>query len=267
MGAAWVTSACVLPLIIEPINYKTVGIIQEPTQIEKLLNENSLDRIKDIVQEELQIPQSLIKSDRWTVKKREFLSRIKRHISANPFQVPMDRDAFNRLQKENVELSKTVDNLIEEKAGLEDLIEDLERVKDKVEVKKVLKKHKPNSDYDEFSEVAKKAKKQLQNFSPIMRGIIFKEYTGKDLRINWEHYRGDIDEAVAEDFVTDDLDVDWETTQEMQNIYESMNEISEILGRNLSESFDAYFKKDYKSPMKLDNKSFWENVFDVSIYF
>ena len=94
MGAAWITNALVLPLIVEPINYKTVGVIQEPNQIEKLLDESSLDRIKDIIQDVLTIPSSLIRTDRWTVKKREFLSSVKRHLAANPFQLPMDRDAF-----------------------------------------------------------------------------------------------------------------------------------------------------------------------------
>lgn len=267
MGAAWVTSAMVIPLIVEPINYKTVGIIQEPIQIEKLLDENSLDRIKDIIQEVLEIQPALIKSERWTVKKREFLSKVKRYLASNPFPVPMDRDAFDKLLKENNDLNKTVDSLIEEKAELEELVRDLEKAKDKEAVKKVIKKHRPNSDYDEFNDVVEKAKKQLSIFSPIMRGIIFKEYSGKDIQINWENYREDIDEAVAEDYVNDELDADWDTTAEMRNIYKSLNQISEILERNLSEDFDESFKRDYKSPQKIDNKTFWKSVFDVAIYF
>ncbi len=267
MGAAWVTSATVLPLIIDPINYKTVGVIQEPHQIEKLLDEKSLDRIKDEVQEKLEIPPALIKSDRWTAKKTEFLLRVKKLLAANLFEVPMDREAFNGLIKEKADLEKTINNLIEEKAELESLVKDLEKAKDKEEVKKIIKKHKPNSDYDEFEDVLEKAKKQLGIFTPIMRGVIFKEYTGKDIKINWENYREDIDEAVAEDFVSEELKADWETTSEMQNLYESLNELSEILGRDLPESFDESFKRDYKAPRKLDNKTFWEKVFDVAIYF
>ena len=66
MGAAWVSEAKVLPMIVEPINYETVGVIQEPNQIEKIANEKSLDRIKDIVQDYLSIPSELVRSDRWT---------------------------------------------------------------------------------------------------------------------------------------------------------------------------------------------------------
>lgn len=267
MGAAWVTSATVLPFIVDPINYKTVGVIQEPNQIEKLLDEKSLDRIKDEVQEILEIPPALIKSDRWTAKKTEFLLRVKKHLAANPFEVPMDRDAFSELLKIKADLEKTVNNLIEEKVELESLVKNLKKTKDKEEIKKVIKKHKPDSDYDEFVDVVEKLKKQLSKFSLIMRGIIFKEYTGKDIKINWEYNRDDINEAVAEDFISEELEADWETTIEMQSVYESLNHLSEILRRDLPESFDESFKADYKAPQKLDNKTFWEKVLNVTIYF
>lgn len=267
MGAAWVTGAKVLPLIVEPINYKTVGVIQEPNQIEKLLDENSLDRIRDIVQEELEIPAGQIKSDRWTVKKREFLSRAKKYLLTNPFSTPMDRVAFEKLEKDNNELNQTIDSLIEEKAALENLIEDLKKAKDKDEVKEIVKQHKPNSDFEDFEAAVEKTKKQLSKFSGIVRGIIFKEYTGKDIKINWENYREDIDEAVAEDYITDELDADWDTTPEMQEIYKSLNEISEILARRLEDTFYEQFKEEYKAPLKLDNKTFWEKVFFVSVLF
>jgi hypothetical protein len=267
MGAAWVTSAIVLPLIVDPINYKTVGIIQEPNQIEKLLDEKSLDKIKDIIQEELKIHSSSIKSDRWTVKKKEFLSIVKRHLASNPFQVPMDRNAFYKLQNENVDLNKTVDNLIEEKVGLEDLIKVLEQAKDKEAVEKIKKRYNPNTDYEEFVRVSKEIHLQLIIFSSIIRGIIFKEYTGKNVNINWEQNWVYIDEAIAQDFITEDFKADWDTTSEMQDVYESLNHLSEILDKDYSESFKESFLKDYQAPMKLDNKKFWENVFDVIIEF
>jgi hypothetical protein len=39
------------------------------------------------------------------------------------------------------------------------------------------------------------------------------------------------------------------------------------LCRDKPENFDESFKRDYKAPKKLDNKTFWEKVFDVAIYF
>ncbi len=267
MGAAWMTDAHVLPLILDPINYKTVGVIQEPNQIEKLLDESSLDRIKDIVQEVLNIPSSLVKSDRWTVKKREFISTVKRQIAANPFPSPMDRDTFNKIQTENGELNSTIDSLVNDKSNLESLIKDILKTKDKTEAKKVIKKHRPNSDYEEFQEVVNKAKKILQNFSPIVRGIIFKSYTGKNITINWQAYKDDIDEAFANDFITDELEADWDTTSEMRKMYDLLSNLTEILNRTLDDSFDDSFSQDYSAPIKINNKAFWESVFETVLRF
>ena len=267
MGAAWMTDSHVLPLIVDPINYKTVGVIQEPNQIEKLLDESSLDRIKDIVQETLNIPGSLIKSDRWTVKKREFISNVKRHIASSSFPSPMDRDTFNKIQTENSELNKTVDSLVNDKSNLESLIKDILKTKDREEVKKALKKHRPNSYYDEFQEVVTKAKKILQKLSPIVRGIIFKSYTGKNITINWQPYKEDIDEAIANDYITDELEADWETTAEMRKIYDLLSNLSEILSRSLDEDFNDSFSHDYSAPIKIDNKTFWESVFETTLRF
>ncbi len=117
MGAAWITNAKVIPLIIDPISYKTVGVIQEPTQIEKLLDEKSLDRIKDIVQEKLNIVSSQIKSDRWTAKKGEFLLRVKKHIELSPFEIPIDRIMIQQIRRNKEQLEKTVGKIILEKTN------------------------------------------------------------------------------------------------------------------------------------------------------
>ena len=75
----------VIPLIIEPIDYDTVGILQELKQCERLSDEKSLDRLKDIIQEKLEIHPSEIKSDKWTAKKKEFLLKLQMFLRENPF--------------------------------------------------------------------------------------------------------------------------------------------------------------------------------------
>lgn len=94
MGAAWVSDAKVIPMIIEPITYKTVGVIQEPNQIEKLTDEKSLDRIKDFIQEELEIYNT--SNERWTAKKKEFLEIVNHY----PFE-QLDRTVDLKLSKSN----------------------------------------------------------------------------------------------------------------------------------------------------------------------
>ena len=267
MGAAWVTSATVLPLIVEPINYKTVGVIQEPSQIEKLLDEKSLDRIKDIVQEKLEISNALVKSDRWTVKKKEFLIRVKKHIESNPFQIPMDREVFDKLLEEKSDLENTVDSLIQEKSELEDLIKKLKSAKDKEEVSEIIKNRKPSSQFQEFIELCQIVKKRLDRNSSIINGIIFKSYTGKDITIKWEGNKEEIDEAYANDFIDDELNVRWEETTEMKRTGNAIDNVRNFLGKDLGEDFYELYEENFEAPMSIDNKMFWEELFEAYISF
>lgn len=267
MGAAWVTSAIVLPLIIEPINYKTVGVIQEPTQVEKLLDEKSLDRIKDIVQETLEIPATLIKSDRWTTKKTEFLYRVKKYLVTNPFEVPLDRETINELIHEKTNLENTVNSLIEEKVNLQSLVNDLKKAKDKKDVEAIIKKRKPSTQFQELEELCGNVARKLSQNSSIINGIIYKSYSGKSIGIKWERNKEVLDEALANDFIDEELDVKWHDTQEMQSIYDALNNIDSFLNKNLTPEFHESYEENYEAPLDLRNKKFWEEAFDASISF
>ncbi len=70
MGAAWmVDNATVLPIVVDPLTFSTVGPLHEVNQLERLTSEESLERIKDLI---LDMQPHDIKSDRWNSKKKEF---------------------------------------------------------------------------------------------------------------------------------------------------------------------------------------------------
>lgn len=267
MGAAWMTEALVLPLIIDPINYKTVGVIQEPTQIEKLLADDCLDRIRDRVKEKLAIEDELIKSDRWTTKKIEFLSIVKKHLAKFPFETPMDKEAYKQLIKDKADLELTVGTLIDEKTELESLVEKLKSAKDKTEVKEILKASSNTNRFEEFIDLCKAVKKLLDRQEPIINGIIFKSYSGKNINIGLDAYREAIDGALANDYIDDELDVRWDYTKEMRAIYEALKEVSTLINTDFGEEFQDLYDEEFDAPMDINNIKFWEEVFDISIYF
>jgi hypothetical protein len=267
MGAAWVTSASVIPLIVDPVNYKTVGIIQEPNQIEKLLDEKSLDRIRDVIQKDLEIHPSLIKSDRWTAKKIEFLHKVKHYIKTNPFSVPMDRDAFNELLEEKISLEKTISVLIEEKDDLLSLVNDLKKAKDRSEVTSLIKKRTPSTQFQQFEELCDIVKELLSKNARIINGIIFNSYTDKGVSIGWEGNNRELDEAVANDYIDKDLDAKWYETKEMKEIKDSLDNVSSFLSTILEDDFYETYEQTFKSPIDIKNKKFWEEAFEASISF
>jgi len=78
------------------------------------LEDTGLDRIKDRVQSALSIPADWIASDRWSIKKREFIRRAQKHLSENPFSVPIERSTFDSLTKEKAELEKSLNDVFDE---------------------------------------------------------------------------------------------------------------------------------------------------------
>ncbi|WAC01585.1 TIR domain-containing protein [Lacinutrix neustonica] len=247
MGAGWVASAEVIPLILEPINYKTVGVIQEPIQIEKLLDEKSLDRIKDILQETLDIPISEIKSDRWTTKKKEFVLKTKKYLKENPFPNPLDREVYDELIQENDELETTLTKLIEEKSELEDLVEELKKAKDKSEVSTIVKKYSDTTDFEEFKALTVKVNKALSGFHPIIIGIIFKTYADKDINIEALAYRVNLDEALANDYINEELEASFSRTRKMENLELLLDELSSFMKRDLSPNLKNNSKTNMKT--------------------
>jgi len=267
MGAGWVTSAKVCPLIIEPINFKTVGVIQEPIQVERLLDESSLDRIRDEVQVLLEISPALIKSDRWTAKKHEFISRVSDYLKVTPFEVPLERDVFVQTLKENESLKDQVHQFNEKISQLESLIEKISTIKDKEEVMSIMTSAGYSTQFEEFQEKCKVVEKVLSVNDLIVNGIIFKTYTQKGVDISVENNRKELDDALANDYITDDLYADWTTTKKMRLIKESIDNVAKFLSRDLTEEFYTFFDESFESSINLNNKAFWEECFNISIRF
>ncbi|MCO5241239.1 MAG: toll/interleukin-1 receptor domain-containing protein [Chitinophagaceae bacterium] len=270
MGAAWVTSAKVIPLIVEPIKYSTVGIIQQPKQVEKLLDEKALDRVKDLVQETLDIPAKEIKSDRWTSKKYEFIIKVEQHIERNPFILPLSREEFDSLIKDKKKLEITLRTLISDKQELEKMNEELKATKDKKAVKEIEKKFGKTNDLEEFEALCKEVEKNLTRFDGIIIGVIYKTFTQKDVIVRGNGWERQLENAVSRDYIYDNDEeyvADWETTKEMRTAYASLNEVERFINANeTNSSFYESYDEEYEAPLKMSNLDFWEEAFNVNVY-
>lgn len=271
MGAIWMTNSKVITLIIEPINYKTVGILLEPTQIEKLLNEESLDRIKDELINILNLPQNTIKSDRWTKKKKEFILNANKHLKENPFKTPIDRTFFESTIEQNQKLTEQIETILKENQLLSQQNEQLKNLKDKEEVTNLNKEHLTNTEYDDFQNSIKEVSQYLNKLSPIIIGLIFKDFSKKDISIDFTNYNNDLDDAIANDYIIynhrdDEYAIDWEKTNLMQKLKTALQNVKKIIEEIESESFSNGFSEDYGDiPLDIKNKNFWIKVFSVSL--
>lgn len=267
MGAAWMASGKVIPFIVEPITYSTVGVIHEPTQVEKLLDSTSLDRLRDVVQEKLNIDSKDIKSDRWSTKKIEFITKVKQHLVAHPFGLAVGRDEFDKLVRERDDQSKAIDDFIRQISERDQLINDLKDAKDANDVKIIEKKYAKTSALDEFVRLCKHIEELLTGFTAIVRGIIFCDWSGKELRVEYRGNESQIDDAISKDHLTSEAVPDWTTTKKMRKLKAALQELDSFMGeQKLTPDFVRQYDEQYEAPMSLANRDFWEEVFRVNVY-
>ena len=264
MGAAWVSSATVIPLIVDPINYLTVGVIQQPKQVEKLLDESSLDRVKDIIQEELRIPAKNIKSDRWTKKKIKFITEVKNHIKGKPFSAPLVREEYEILLDKNIAINELYQDTITENQKLKEIIEELKKVKDHKAIIQILKKHSDSSMLEKFQELVDSVYADLKPFVGIVTAMIFSSYSGKsDIKLDYEGWDSEIAKAVSNDYITEDFEPDWETTREMRDLYSSLSALKNFMAEvELDDDFISEYENEYKATFSINNLKFWSEVFN-----
>src|SRR4030042_3049687 len=186
MGAAWALCDNVIPLIVEPINYESVGVLMEVREIEKIADEGSLDRVKDKIQAILKIPFEQIKSDRWTAKKKEFLIRLGEYIEKNPFPHPVSESEVNKLLKINVDLNIAFKEIVNENEKLKNVIEDLKKLKDARAVETIKIKHGLTASLDIFRELAEEVKSSLLSFDEATIAIIYQNYSGNSLSVDMD---------------------------------------------------------------------------------
>ncbi|MBL4898605.1 MAG: toll/interleukin-1 receptor domain-containing protein [Colwellia sp.] len=105
MGASWVLSKHVFPLILEPINYKNVGVLMEPKQIAQLTVDSDLDSFQDDLCAALGIEGK--KATHWNKYKKKFVNVAASHansINTGDFGPADPKSFFGSFLKEGVDL-------------------------------------------------------------------------------------------------------------------------------------------------------------------
>lgn len=276
MGAAWVLSGRTIPLLIEPVNYKSVGILQEVVQQENLQDEKSLDRIKDILQDCLGIQVADIKSDRWTAKKKEFLEKLDNHLRINPFDIPVTKDMVENLSvqvevldNKNKMFEVQIDRLSSENKRLTELNSDYRKSLKPEEVSAIENKYNHNSMFEELINLCDNVKEALSKVNGIISTIIYRSYTRKTIYFSYDGWEQNIREAIARDFLIDyeSLEPDWNTTKIMKNIKSSLDELKIFIDKNGNvEELVTEYECAFNAPLNISNLDFWKQLFDAKIY-
>ena len=270
MGAAWAIGNIVIPLIVDPINYRNVGIIYEPKQIEKLISKDSLNRIKDILVHDLMLTENT-DTNRWESKRDGFIELANSIISSAKFPIPMDRVNFEAMSKVYPELKEKIQNANKEINQLKQALGKLSLTKDRTAVIEVAEEY---SDVDFSLESVLEAfiemlKESLKPFNPIICAKIFSSLTGKNLNIDtyFNDVKETIKDAIARGYLNIDGNLDW-LDPELEKIKDAYDNLTRFISdinkdSHLWNSIEYYYKENYSTRLDPSNLKFWENVMGI----
>jgi len=107
----------------------------------------------------------------------------------------------------------------------------------------------------------------LELFKPIIRGIIFIDFSRNDARANGDFYKQDIDDALARKYiyVDDDFSVNWDNSS-LKSLGSELRKLERFMEEINNKSFSEWFEELYQCDFDMNNLDFWEEVFKVSIY-
>ena len=267
LGASWILSHNIVPLLVPPLEYSDVKAVLSGVQVHKI------DQKSDLNEMQYELISALNKKGkpfaRWEVKRDKFLEGLSVYLESYTPLTSISKEDFvgiERKYKEAVEEIKSMEEEIDQK---DSLIEKLKRAKDSDAVKQII--YDSIEFKEQFKELIKEAKKALKPLLSIVCEALY--YHFRDERLSWPGFGGDyerdqIQYAIEQDFLEDYEDgVDVvEEDPKISNAIDTLNELQQFLWKvgesekldENDEGFFEYYMDTYSHRPKFTSRRFWE---------
>lgn len=260
LGASWILSHKIIPLIIQPLEYKDIKDVLTGVQVLKIDDKNDLNQMQNELIDYLNISGKAFA--RWEVKRDKFLTSIQDLIKCSDEDEIIDLTKYKELDKNYNESKDEIAKLVEELDKKDAIIEKLKKAKDAEQVKNVIEESL--DDISKFEAHLELVKKSFLKLPSIVTEALFYHYKGEMLQ--WpgfgEDYRREaIKEAIDNDYLNDTED-GIEIINEDPRISKAIKALSKLENFvNKMESnieFNDYYSEEYDHRLNFNSKRFWD---------
>lgn len=266
MGAAWAVDGLVFPVLVPPINYKTVGVLQEIKHFEKINDEKSLDELKDNIQKELTLKNP--STSNWTTQKKKFIGYINEFIIKNPFPEPLTRNAYNDVLSEKDQYITDYEQLNDDYLTIKKKYEELEKKKDKKDIDDIERKFSDATEWENFLKYVRDVANCAKTFSKPVLQYIYQDMTGEHANIDLNGYGDEISEAFSRKILIDEDDPkpNW-SGKKLQKLKGSFDTLCRFMEKkDLTEDFYNRFDEEYHDvEFDFRDMDFWKEVININI--
>jgi len=264
MGAAWASGKRVIPFIVEPINYKTVGVLMEPLQIPKLSDATALSKLKDDIAQELGI--SSTKTDMWDTAKAGFIADLPSKIAEITFPKSLSAKEIEEISDENAKLKEQAGLATKKIIDLQSKYDALSKEKGNVATEKINENFDDRTELEKFKDLAKEVKNSLSHFSRVVQSIVICDYFSVGYEPPLGVFTSELDSAKRKKQIEYDdgqFIVNTEN-REVKSVQSAITKLRKFIDSASNELHEVY-QKSYDSPLELDNQEFWEEHLGLKI--
>lgn len=267
LGASWILSHNIIPLLVPPLEYPDVKAVLTGVQVHKIEQKSELNEMQNELISTLKIKGKPFA--RWEVKRDRFIEEISDYLKSYTPLTRISKEQFESIENKYKEAVQEIKSMEEEIAQKDILIEKLESAKDKDEVKEII--YESIESKEQFEQLVKAAKKILKPLPSIVCEALY--YHFRNERLFWPGFGGDyerdqIQHAIEQDFLEEhDEGVGLvEEDPKISNAISALDEVQRFLWEaeekeqleEKGQRFFEYYMDTYGHRPKFTSRRFWE---------
>jgi len=262
LGAAWVKSHFIFPILVPPLGYDDVKDVLLGTQVSKIDDDIKYNELRDRLGQEIKLDAKT--STKWDTKRRSFLKNIEPLLAevAGPTTVPAAK--FQEMEDKLAEAQVELDAYEEQITKLKKQLAETEKLKDRKAVSEL---------QEQYGEVANEpVEKTLSDLADKVRDALsalkytsvkvfaLSEHYGKPYSIDVYNDRSEFEEASRRGvFTTDPYDQTVWTSTKMQKLAKALERLDSFAQTESATLTNVAMERDEDIPIDTSTQDFWEH--------
>jgi hypothetical protein len=262
LGAGWVITENVYPLVVPPVTYKDIDGVLTGKLVASIESATDLSKLRDHISKDLGLTET--STPAWEAGRNRFLERLPEILGKLPVPDSVERKTYEELGGKYKESLKTITQLQSQIAESSVVISKLKGLKDKDEVSEVMAES--SNEREHFEALVNAACEALGKIPLIAQEALFYNYYGRPFRPGSER-NTEIESALENGYVNIGDERGWEIEANLDDpgvsvAYRNVGDIGKFLVNEASAEFAEWYEDTYEHPPDLKNRRFWvEHLF------
>ena len=258
LGAAWVKSHRIFPILVPPLQYEDVKGVLTGVQVIKVDDDIRYNEIREYLLEKLAIKGST--HTKWDVKRKAFLLKLPEALAKLEVPLHVTNQEFSKVRERLDEATTEYEKAETEISRLKAHLVEVEKLKDVGEVAKIRLETLGGDVHGVLDALTTEVTKALSKVGSqqIKRWAVC-DYYGAPYRVEHQYYGDQYEDAARRKLVKlgDEGDsINW-TSSAMKSLRERLDAVDNYVAEN-HESIQAYAEAHPNVSVEPDSQDFWE---------